>query len=73
MACKNKCIIQNHSAVNNIEWSDSRRVDCVQCKSIHHIILYCRMAYKNKFIIQNHSAVNNIKWSDSRRVDCVPV
>ena len=31
------------TSVVDIDWSDSRRVDCIPSRCIHHMISYCRM------------------------------
>ncbi len=48
--------------VGDIEWSDSRRVDCDLSRCIHHMVSYRRLA--QSIIIQ--AMVNDIEWSDSK-------
>ena len=55
--------IQNH--VDDIEWSNSSRVDCLLCRYIHLMRSYCILAYHSK---QN---IDDIDWSDSRSVKTV--
>ena len=50
------------TTLDDIEWSDSGRVDCALC--IHHMILYCRLAQ----CIYHSKQEDGIEWSDSRRV-----
>ena len=55
--------------VDDIEWSHSRRVDCVSCtcRYIHHLITYIADLHSLSF----KTRVNDTEWSHSRRVDCV--
>ena len=62
-------IIQNNT-VNDIEQSDSRRVDCVLFEFVRHMIYTCIAGGHSTSITQNHT-VNDIKQSASRRIDCV--
>ncbi len=41
-------------AVDDTDWSDSRRVDSILCRCAHHMVSHCRLA-QFKSIIQNHS------------------
>ncbi len=54
--------------VDNIEWSDCRRFDCVLCRCISNLISDCRLA--NKYL-SFKTTVGDIKWSDSGRIDSV--
>ena len=50
--------------MDGIDWSDSGRVDCVLCGSIHHIL------QASTFYLSFKPSIDYIDWLDSRRVDC---
>ncbi len=53
--------------MDGIEWSDSRRVDCVLCIYLpHDIMMQASIVY-----LSLKTAVDGIEWLDSRRVDCI--
>ena len=57
------------TTLDDVKWSDSRRVDCVLYRCIHRlIILQACVAH-----ILFKTTVEDIVWSHSRRVDCVHI
>ncbi len=51
--------------MDDIRWSDSRRVDCVLWRCIHHIISHCRLAQsihnsKSQWMILNGQTVKGL-------------
>ena len=52
------------TTVNDIELSDSRRVDCVLCRCNHHMILLQASIVSGS----SKTTVDDIEWSNSRWV-----
>ncbi len=54
--------------MDGMEESDSRRVDCILSRCIHHMKSYCRQAL---FIYHSKPQLDDVEWSDSRRVKAI--
>ena len=70
--CKLHPFVLLKITVDDIEWSDHRRVDRVHVlhviRCIHHVMMmFQRLAY----LMCHSNNVNDNEWSDSGRVDCV--